>query len=249
MKALILAAGRGSRMGALTGDAPKCLTQLGGRSLLDWQISALQAAGIQDIGIVRGYLAEKLQRPKVYCFENSRWQSTNMVRSLETAKPWLKAATCVVSYSDIVYAPASVRALLEVPADISIAYDPNWYSLWARRFSDPLSDAETFRCDTSGFLTEIGAKTTDLKNISGQYMGLLKFTPKGWMEVEKHLSSMDSPAVDKLDMTSLLSALLKKHVSIRAVPIADGWYEVDSESDLRLYENEITLGKSWLRTP
>ena len=55
MKAIILAAGRGSRMGGATAERPKCLVELSGRPLLDWQIHALRQGGIEDIAIVRGF--------------------------------------------------------------------------------------------------------------------------------------------------------------------------------------------------
>jgi len=62
VKAIILAAGRGSRMGGATADQPKCLTPLHGRTLLDWQVEALRDAGIESIALVRGYMGEKLPR-------------------------------------------------------------------------------------------------------------------------------------------------------------------------------------------
>ena len=52
MKAIILAAGRGSRMGELSEDSPKCLVEVCGRTLLSWQIAALHGAGIEDIGLI-----------------------------------------------------------------------------------------------------------------------------------------------------------------------------------------------------
>ncbi len=58
MRGLILAAGRGSRMVAATADRPKGLVELGGTALLDWQLAALRGAGIQEIGLVRGYRGE-----------------------------------------------------------------------------------------------------------------------------------------------------------------------------------------------
>ena len=55
MKAIILAAGRGSRMGAFTKDKHKCLLKVEGKRLIDWQIEALINCGLKDIGIVTGY--------------------------------------------------------------------------------------------------------------------------------------------------------------------------------------------------
>ncbi|HEX9953902.1 MAG TPA: phosphocholine cytidylyltransferase family protein [Allosphingosinicella sp.] len=54
-KAIILSAGKGSRLLPLTADRPKCLIELSGKSLLEWQLDALQDAGIQDIVVVTGF--------------------------------------------------------------------------------------------------------------------------------------------------------------------------------------------------
>ena len=61
MKAIILAAGRGSRMGQLTNDKPKCLLMINGKTLIELQITAITNAGIKDIAIVTGYKAEMLK--------------------------------------------------------------------------------------------------------------------------------------------------------------------------------------------
>ena len=52
MNAIILAAGRGSRMGDLTIDLPKCRSVLHGKELIQWQMEAIASAGIKDLGIV-----------------------------------------------------------------------------------------------------------------------------------------------------------------------------------------------------
>src|SRR3954468_23221314 len=54
-KAIILSAGKGSRLLPLTAERPKCLIELAGKSLLDWQLDALQDAGIADIVVVTGF--------------------------------------------------------------------------------------------------------------------------------------------------------------------------------------------------
>ena len=101
MKAIILAAGRGSRMKDLTEDKPKCLVKLHGKSLLDSQLQALSDAGIAEIAIVTGYKRELLANRGLFEFHNSRWAETNMVSSLACAQEWLETEPCIVSYSDI----------------------------------------------------------------------------------------------------------------------------------------------------
>jgi len=67
-------------------------------------------------------------------------------------------------------------------------------------------------------------------------MGLLRFSPRGWQKIAELMAKMGPEACDRLDMTSLLQRLLNDGVVINTVAIAEPWYEVDSESDLRLYE-------------
>ena len=68
-------------------------------------------------------------------------------------------------------------------------------------------------------------------------MGLLKFTPAGWQQVTDYLKQVDQEKVDQMDMTKLLQELIAEDYKIYATPIADKWFEVDSEEDLKAYEN------------
>ena len=239
MKAIILAAGRGSRMGVLTNDQPKCKTELHGRSLIEWQMSSLQEGGVNEIAIVRGYLASNFSYSVKY-FENGRWEETNMVMSLAMADKWLREYSCIVSYSDIVFSPASVIALCKAKGDIVITYDPNWYDLWSMRFEDPLSDAETFQVKGDQVI-EIGNQANSIDEIKGQYMGLLKINPAGWKQILEFLGMHTQEQCDKMDMTKLLQGLVESDKMVNAIPINDPWYEVDSEADLEKYSKLPSL--------
>ena len=239
MHGLILAAGRGTRMKALTDDRPKCLVELAGKSLLQWQLGALSQAGIEPIVVVNGYLGERLCGAEYRTLTNPRWMDTNMVRSLACARALLSRKPVIVSYSDIVYRSDWVRYLMKAEGDIVISYDRLWKSLWRIRFVDPLSDAETFS-QSNGLLNEIGRRTDNPDEIRGQYMGLLKLTPDGWRTIEEILNDLPSEEVDALDMTSLLRILLARRKKVHAIPIDGGWCEIDSEDDLAAYNQMIT---------
>jgi choline kinase len=190
-RAVILAAGRGSRMAHLGADRPKCLVELAGKPLIERQMAALRRGGAEAIGVVRGYRAEMIDYPGLTYFANPRWAETNMVMSLAAAAEWLRAGPVIVSYADIFYPGSLVAGLAAASGDLVVAFDRQWRQLWSRRFADPLSDAETFRRDAAGRLVEIGGKTTLIEEIEGQYMGLLKFTPKAWTAVESLIVSLD----------------------------------------------------------
>lgn len=244
-RAIILAAGRGSRMEQLTANQPKCLTVFDQRSLLDWQIDSLKKAGIVELAIVRGYLGSMLQLSGITYFENPLWNKSNMVYSLLCADQWLSSNPCVICYSDIVFHPEIIKALAANESDIAIAYDPAWLNLWSLRFDDPLSDAETFQCTDNHLLSEIGRKAKTLNEIRGQYMGLLKFHPRGWFRIRDWLYNRDESFIKNLDMTSLLRNLLIDGQAIYCVENRYRWLEVDSRNDLELYNKTFSNGKLW----
>lgn len=236
MKAIILAAGRGSRMKNLTEERPKCLVELRGKALLDWQLEALRATGITEIAIVSGYKRELLTNRGLVEFHNPRWAETNMVSSLACAQDWLQAEPCIVSYSDIFYSPVAVKSLMDSCASLAVTYDPNWLDLWTQRFGDPLLDAETFRLTSEHTLTEIGNKPKSVDEVQGQYMGLLRFTPDGWAEVLRIRSGLTPEQCDKMHMTGTLQKVIDAgRVTTVAVPYSGEWGEVDSAEDLVLF--------------
>jgi len=224
-------------MQTLTDDAPKCLVSLCGKTLLNWQRSAITAAGLFDLTVICGYKKEQLKSRKRYAvIENAHWYKSNIVVSLLTAKHLLREQSCIVSYSDIVYHPDIIKTLINAPGDIVITADQLWKSLWQERFLNPLDDAETFTMEGNRLL-DIGAKPVKLSEVQAQYMGLLKFTPAGWEKVELALMGIDDERRDQLDITGLLRIILHQHIIVNVALVAGRWCEVDQESDLSLYES------------
>ena len=142
----------------------------------------------------------------------------------------------IVSYSDIVYSKNVYLKLLNSKYENAIVVDLDWLKLWSQRFKNPLEDAETLKYDASYNLTEIGNKTSDISNIMGQYIGLMKFnrfTLNLILEFDKQ-----NKIYDEMFMTDLISLLIKK-VNIKIIPINRGWIEVDSKEDFELYKSKI----------
>jgi choline kinase len=238
MKAIILAAGRGSRMKKLTDEGPKCLVKLRGKTLLDWQLEALKNAGISQIAIVTGYKRQLLANRGLEEFYNDRWAETNMVSSLACANAWLTEGPCIVSYSDIFYCIRAVALLMKKPMPLAITYDPNWLALWERRFGNPLLDAETFRLNLDNTVSEIGNKPKSVEEIQGQYMGLLRFEPEGWMEVLRICTALTSVESDRIHMTGVLQKIIESgKVPINAISYNGEWGEIDSVKDLEAYHS------------
>jgi L-glutamine-phosphate cytidylyltransferase len=228
-------------MGDLTAAQPKCLLRLHGHRLIDWQLTALRAAGLRKIAIVRGYRADLLDLG-LPGFTNPRWDTTSSVASLLAADAWLREESCIVSYADLVYDARTVVALAATPGDLAISYDPDWLPLWRARFADPLADAETFRIDQHGTLVEIGARARHIDEIQGQYMGLVKCAPAGWHRIAAYADACEAPERDRLDVTAVLRGLLAEGMTIATVPCIGRWYEVDSATDLAAYATMPAIG-------
>jgi choline kinase len=249
LTAIILAAGRGSRLHPYTESCPKCLTELGDATLLDRQLATLRACGVQNIVIVTGYLAQMLERPGIVCVNNPLWAETNMVESLFCAEGEF-TDDILVSYSDIVYEPRVLRALLDSPADISVVVDRRWRDLWERRFNEPLGDAETLRLDGRGDIVEIGQPPESYDQIEAQYIGLMRFRGTGVAALRVGYVSMgaaDRPwkkkrPAEQAYMTDLLSELIVLRYNVHSVPVDAGWLEVDTVRDYELYSSMFANG-------
>lgn len=245
MKVIILAAGRGSRLGELTKDKPKCMCELAGRTLLERCLETIQEAGFSkgQIGIVTGYRKEMFNIEGVTYFHNENWENTNMFVSLTMAKEWLEQEPCIVCYSDIVFSKQALLELKQCKADMALTYYTGFWELWEKRLENPLEDLETFRVDDLGFVSEIGKKPQSKEEIEGQYMGLILFTPKSWSDVQSTIKRPLPKTVEKLDMTTLLNAMVEDGEKILAIPVDELWLECDTEQDIRIYEkyyyNEI----------
>lgn len=236
MKALILAAGRGSRMESHTVDKPKCLINVQGKSLLDWQLEAIRAAGVNEIAVVTGYKHELISLAGLHSFHNPNWRETNMVTSLACGLDWLESDICIVSYSDIFYNADAVNMLTSINSHLAITYHVNWLDIWTKRFVDPLIDAESFQVSPCGLVAEIGRKPKSTTEIQGQYMGLLRITPEGWHEISKIRLSLTAKERNKISVTEVLQKVIERgNIGISALPFEGFWGEIDTEDDLKFY--------------
>ena len=234
MKAIILAAGMGTRLRPYTLERPKCLVEINGKSLLDYQIEILRSFGIEDIIIVGGYKAEMLEGKADRIYINKNYENTNMVWTLFEVENELKGDV-IISYGDIVYSPQILDNLLKSNFQISVAIDKLWEEYWRGRFQDPLSDAENLKLDCHSRILKIGGSAKKLSNIQGQYIGLMKFKEEGLNAMKKCFSTLENK--HSAYMTDLIQHIIDSGFNVSAIEFSNPWIEVDSVKDLNL---EIT---------
>jgi choline kinase len=231
VKVIILAAGRGSRMGEQTLDKPKGLSVVNGRSLLDMALNACSSiVDKQDIIVIGGYRHEMLKALHPNVMVNPEWESTNIMGSLIVADPVLRAEDCVVIYSDVIF-EARDLSLISKSKGPSVLSVCNWESVWQRRFSEPLDDLEKFDYDPeSGFLREIGGRPSSLEEIHGQFSGIWKSTPQLWSTLTCKVSNLAD-----LDTTTALRTCVMNGENIQVVFGTGNWFEFDHPSDLEAF--------------
>jgi L-glutamine-phosphate cytidylyltransferase len=249
MKAIVLAAGQGSRLRPLTDDRPKCLVELRGRALLERQRAVLERAGIRDIAVVAGYRADQVRRIGLPVVVNARYETTNMVESLFCARVALAGDDDVlVCYGDVVFEERVIAALRSSQAPVALAVNTDWLKLWSLRMPDPLADAETMKIAPDGLVTELGKKPRSAADVQGQYMGLFTFRADYVKRVTALYDSLDrgatydGQAFSGMFMTSFLQALIDRGHPVEAVRVPGGWLEVDTLADLAVYERLAAAG-------
>jgi choline kinase len=250
---IILAAGQGKRLRPVTDSRPKCLVELGGRSLLDRQMAAAHAAGVDEVIVVGGYMAEQLPRPNLRVVLNPDYETTNMVATLFCAEG-LFGSGFIMSYGDIAYGPALLRTLLADSSPVAVVVDRDWRDYWAMRFEDPLSDAESLSVDDAGHIQSIGQPVSDIDSVEAQYTGLAAFRDSGVAALRQTyaMAQADDEAgrvpfnglrpLAMLFMTDLLQGMIDLGHAVRAVPTSRGWVEIDSLGDLELAQRLVAEG-------
>jgi choline kinase len=250
MRAIILAAGQGSRLRPLTADRPKAMINVAGITLLDRQIATFQRFGIQDIVVVTGYCSEAVVTPySVQFCSNEQFASTNMMYSLFCAKDFMTGDT-IISYGDILYEDRILDSLLSDSQDISVVVDLDWMSYYKQRFANPYDDAESLIYTKENRLLSIGKSNPTPEEVMGQYIGLIKVSATGILDFLNVSQQVENSPVQigwgrpyqKAYMTDYLQELINRNIQVHAVPVRRGWYEIDHLSDYDLVLNDLRKG-------
>lgn len=244
MKAMILAAGQGTRLKKYTENLPKGMLSFMGQTIIERQIEMYRKCGIENIIVVRGFAADKIGYGGVTYYTNEDYANTNMVESMMAAKSEFDE-DMIVSYSDILFEEDMLNAMMKSTADFAVAVDDNWKMYWEKRYGKVDFDTESLALDANDHIVELGLESPKLEDIDARYVGLLKFSKAGLEHIQAIMNTAyaeyeDKPwqqsgkPVRKAYMTDLLQAVIESGRSVKAERFCNGWIEFDTNED---YEN------------
>ena len=231
MKAIILAAGKGSRLLPITLSKPKGLLEIGNETILDRLIRQFRQVGIDDILIVVGYQKDKIIShfgSSVRFLEYSDYDKTNNLHTLWSVRDEIKGDV-IITFSDLVLQNNIIGEMLENKNEITLAVDTS-------RVLDGTMKVKV----ENGMLQNI--KTTTADEASGNFIGLASFNNAG---CEKLVSEMATLVESNYDdyYTLAIDKMARRGNNVGFHDVAEQlWREIDTQDE---YDEVRTMSREF----
>ncbi len=222
-RAVILAAGRGRRMAAITDDRPKCLLRVGDRTLLDHQIETLRALGISRISVVVGYRAEQVRAAVgggAEIIHNEVWAETNSLYSTWLCREPAACEPLLVLNGDVLAHPAIIERVGQIPGS-AFAYD-----------STSGDEAEHMKVELAGEVLRAMRKDLTRDRVCGENVGILGFEGPAPALLFEEAEALLEAGGRQLWLAAAVERVACR-LEMRGVDVADlPWCEIDFPEDL-----------------
>ena len=241
-KALIIAAGLGSRLKKHTENLPKCMLDFGGKTLLQRQLASYKKCGIKDISLIRGYKKEKINYKGIKYFENRDYKDNNILNSIFYAENFING-NIIISYSDILFNSSVVKRTLDSDHDISVVVDIDWRGYYVGRKDHPLTEAENVIFNSNNEVEKIGKIYTGEEEVHGEFIGMIKLSNRGTEIFKEHFHRLKkiywnkpfqrAKTFQKAYLTDFIQELVDIGIKVHCVIIESGWKEIDTVEDYK----------------
>jgi choline kinase len=243
VRAIIIGAGRGSRLMPTTEDAPKCFAEIQGKRILDWTIEALKGGGCTEICFIGGYRIDSVRReyPEFAFRENKEWQDNNILVSLMYAAD-LMDEPFVTAYSDILFTKEVVRGLVRSKDELSLGIDTEWREHYKPRTQHPPHDAE--KVITRNGRVERVYRTIPYDDATGEFIGVAKFGKDGARQFRDFYarrkaefwgkSYREAATFQKAYLIHMFQDMIEQGHAFGHVDTPGKYREIDTQEDMNL---------------
>ena len=248
-KALIVAAGLGSRLKGHTENTPKCMLDFGGKTLLERQLSSYKKCEIENISLIRGYKKDKINYKNIRYFDNDDYKNNNILNSIFYAEEEING-NIIISYSDILFEPFVVQRVLDSDHDISVVVDVDWKDYYIDRKEHPLSEAENVIFNSNNEVIKIGKIASEKEEVHGEFIGMIKLNHRGCEILKQNFYRVKklfwnkpfqrAKIFQKAYLTDMIQELVDIGIKVHCVIIERGWKEIDTVED---YKKALTSFK------
>ena len=248
MKAILLAAGEGSRMGKLTQNIPKPLVKVNGKSIIERQLSILKQNKILDVIIITGPHNEKFNFEKIRYIRDENFLEHDQLGSLMSAKKEIDGDV-IILFADIIFEEIILSKILESKSDISIAVDMNWARTYTSKPDGSFDKADKVRFEQENVSRIFKTMTeADKKFEIGEFIGLIKLSKNGSKQLVECYEKIqnvhkgkfhDAISLEKAKLVDILQELIENKIRIDAIPITGEWCEIDTEEDLEIAKKKF----------
>jgi len=243
LKAIIIAAGVGSRLGELTKELPKPLVDVNGKSIIERQISLFKKNGINDIIIVTGHQKEKFHFENVEYVYNSLYKEGEQASSLMAAKQKI-VGDVIISFGDIIFDESILHQILTSKNDLVIGVDLDWNKSYEKRIDNSpiMSDFVAIKNGSIMILFRSLKEFNEEYKIA-EFIGLMKLSVEGSKIITEKLTTLeknhmgkfhDAISFKKAKIIDLLQELHESKIKIEPINVKGKWCEIDTIQDLEI---------------
>lgn len=225
MNAVIVAAGKGTRLAEVTGGKPKCLVEIAGRPLIERVLDALEARGIEETTMVVGHREAEIREvvgDRVEYLLNPFYPTTNNMASLWLAVPHMRDEPFLYFHADVAFQDDILDPLLkEREEGVALLVDPESID----------EEAMKVRLENGRFVES--SKQIPLDQAAGEWTGIARFSPAAAKRFHAHAGRLllegehqvyDTAAFNRMAAEGIAFPICKTH--------GKPWLEIDTPDDL-----------------
>ena len=247
---IIPAAGEDPSLSSILNGKPKSMFEIAGKTILDWQISALNSNNLTNITVITGYKSREMKAEGITFQENKNYKRGSELHSLMEARKKMTSGF-IMLYSDILFEENIMSKILACQEDIVLVVDNTmqYHAPEANKIQDfvisknkHLPTRRKISFAYENIISKIGSKLNP-ETATHEFIGLAKFTKTGAEQLLQtyedcvknyHGKLQEAENINQFKFTDLIQEMIDRGYVANFLEIHKGWLEIHSTEDIEL---------------